>query len=98
MAWLPDADQSGFLVPRFHSGSADCPRFSVVHGSGATQRRAWRAGNSGVAELLFQVTYERPRPLSGTRPFHSIDEAEEHTPSSTRRRVSGCAPRLFTCP
>src|SRR4029077_12703172 len=75
MAWLPDADQSGLPVPRLHPRGTDRPGLGSFPGSGAACRYE---GYTGVAELLFQVTYDGSGPLSRARPLYSIHEAEEY--------------------
>src|SRR5262249_13075165 len=99
MASLPDADQSGFPLPRFDSCSADRAGSGDVHGPGATRRFP---RHSGMAEFLFQVTDDGPGSLSRARPFHSIDEAEEHSALDDGRGTDH-APwagilRLVRCP
>src|SRR6185312_12077381 len=75
MAWLSDADQGQFSLPRLDSGGAARARPRAVHGSCAARGHAWRAG---MAVVLLQGTDDRARALSGARHLHSAHEAEEH--------------------
>src|SRR2546430_12114209 len=78
VARLPDADQGEFSLSGLDPGGAHCPRPGAVPGPGAALRRAPRHRNPGVAQFLFQVADDGARTLSGTRPVHSVHEAEEH--------------------
>src|SRR5580704_9329572 len=75
MAWVSDADQGGFSLPRLDFGGADCAGFGFVFGFGAA---GWTPRDSGMVELLFQVADVRAGTLSGARSVHSIDEIEEY--------------------
>ena len=75
VARLSDADQGGFPLPGLDPGSADCPGFSFVPGSGAARGPA---RHSGMVEFLFQVAHDRPEAVSRTRPLHPTNEAEKH--------------------
>src|SRR5215475_1859077 len=75
MAWLSDADQSGLSLPRLDSSGADRARPGAVPRSGPTCRNAW---NPRVAKFLLQVTHDGTEALSGARPVHPVDEAEEY--------------------
>src|ERR1700691_1611279 len=87
MARLSHANQSRFPLPRFDSRRTHRARSNTVHGSGKTERSAARPRHSGVDQLLFQIPNDRAWPLSRARSIHPIDEAEEHSASSARRRV-----------
>src|ERR1700733_4079161 len=87
MAWLSDADQGRFPVPRFDSGGADRARFSPLPRSGAADFRVTWHRHSRVAEFLFQVADGRAGVVSRTRSVHSIDEVEKHVAALEGRRV-----------
>ena len=60
------------------------PRSGVVSGpctAGRDERRP------GMAFVLLQISANRTRAISRTRPLHSADEAKKHPPPSTRRRT-----------
>src|SRR5437660_10204636 len=78
MARLSDADQGRFSLPRFDSRSTDRPRSGPVDGPGATYFGTERLGHPGVAQLLLQVADDGSGPVSGARPVHPVNEAEEH--------------------
>src|SRR5262245_30030027 len=84
MARLPDADQDRFPVPRFDPRRADRLGPGAIYGPGAARRDA---RDSRVAVVLFQKSDVRAEALPGTRPVHTIDEAEEHAAPPARRRV-----------
>src|SRR5690242_1800979 len=84
MAGLSDADQGGFPVPRFDSGGADRARFGPLPRSGETRGHA---RDSGMAELLLQITDVRAAALSRARFVHSAHEAEEHAALDDGRRT-----------
>src|ERR1700690_3273321 len=75
MAWVSDADQSGFPVPGLDSGGSACFGPGTFPGPGTTR---WDERYPGVAELLLQVADDGSRPLSRTRPIYSVDEAEKY--------------------
>ena len=51
-------------------------------------KRAGMDGDPGVAVVLLQGADARARPLSGARPVHPADEAEEHAAVAARARSS----------
>src|SRR3984885_8327801 len=83
MARLPDADQSGFPLPRFNFGGSDRAGPRAVLRSRATGRHAW---HSGMAQLLFQIANVRERTVPRARSIHSADEVEEHVALDDGRR------------
>ena len=84
--WLgyPDADQSGFPLPGFHPGGADCPGSGAVPGSCAAMRNE---RHSGMAVVLFQEPDVRAGTISGARSVHPADEAEKHPALFEGRRA-----------
>src|SRR5438477_8060534 len=92
MARLPDADQGGLPVPRFDFGCAHRARPGALPRPGEAQLGAVRVGHPGVAQLLLQVADDRARTVSGARPVHPTDEAEEHA-TSPDGRAADYAPR-----
>src|SRR5215470_14539656 len=89
MAWLSHADQSGLPLPRLDSRGADRARPGAVPRSGPTCRNA---RHPGVAKFLLQVTHDGTKALSGARPVHPANEAEEYAAVDDGRR-SDHAPR-----
>src|SRR5271165_2889867 len=87
MARLSDADQSGFPLPRLHSGCTDRARSRSVHGSSPAHARAAPPRNPGMAELLLQIADDGAGAVSGARSVHPVDEAEEHAAALERRRA-----------
>src|SRR5579859_93367 len=83
MARIPDADQSGFPLPRFNPCSTNRARSRAVPGPGATRGHE---GHSRVVELLLQVANDGARALSRARPVHSVHETEEHAALDDGRR------------
>src|SRR5262249_24318433 len=75
MAWVPDADQDRFSLPRLDLGCAAGVGLSPFSRPGAA---CGHEGNPGVAVVLLQESDVRSGALSRTRPLHSTDEAEEH--------------------
>src|SRR5579871_595549 len=87
MARLSDADQSRLSLSRLNPGGAHRARSCVIARSGEALLRSPRPRHSGVAELLFQVSDDRPGTVSRARLVYSADEAEEHTASPEGRRT-----------
>src|SRR4029077_15707681 len=87
MAGLSHADQSRLPVPRLDPGCAHRAGSSAVPRPGTAQYAIAWAGNSGMAELLLQVSHDRSGTLSGARSVHSADEVEEHSPLPEGRRA-----------
>src|SRR6202030_4075187 len=83
MAWLSDADQNQFPVPRFDFGGAARARPRAVYGFGASRRDA---RDTGMAVVLLQGADARAEHLSRARHFHPADEAQEHAALDARRR------------
>ena len=53
--------------------------------SGQAQPGIGWSGRAGMAELLFEVAYDRARALSGARSFYPVHEAEKHVAPSAGR-------------
>src|ERR1700676_3930511 len=87
MARLSDADQGGLPVPRLDSCGADRPRSSALPRPRATHARIAPPRDSGMAELLFQVTDDAAGLVSGARSVHPAHQAEEHAAVSEGRRA-----------
>src|ERR1700732_1554318 len=87
MARLSDADQGGLPVSRLDSRGADRPRSRAVLGSRATHPGVAPPRDSGMAELLFQVTDDAAGLVSGARSVHPAHQAEEHATVSEGRRA-----------
>src|SRR5947209_3184283 len=85
MAWLSDADQSRFPLPRLDPGSANRPRPCPLPRSCTAHTGTAPPRYSGVAELLLQSPDDRTRTLSRARSLHPIDEVEEHAAAPERR-------------
>src|SRR2546429_3965960 len=87
MARLSDADQGGLPVPRLDSRCADRPGPHPLPRPRATHAGAAPPGDSGMAELLLQVTDDSAGLVSGTRSVHPAHQAEEHAAVPEGRRV-----------
>ena len=75
LARLRDAAEDQFPVPRQHPGGAARPRPRAVPRPGAPRRPE---RHPGMAVVLLEEPAARARRLSGARPLHPVDEAEEH--------------------
>ena len=75
MAGPPDAAQGQLPVLRLDTGRATGARRRPVYGPGASRRHV---RHSRVAVLLLQEPAARAVGLSGARPVHTADEAQEH--------------------
>ena len=78
MAGLSDADQGGFSLPRLDPGCSHCAGSCTVSRSCAAHSRAEAPGDSGMAELLLQVSDDGLGVVSGARFVYPVDEAEEY--------------------
>src|ERR1700683_4027615 len=85
MAGLSHADQSRLPVPRLDSRRAHRARSGPAGRSRKTLDSAEGNRNSGVAELLLQVSNDGAGALSRARSLHSVDETEEHAAIFERR-------------
>src|SRR3954451_11912750 len=85
MARLSHADQGRFLVPRLDPCRPDRTRPGSLDGSCTTYFRTEGLGHPGMAQLLLQVSHDRPGALPRARLVHSVDEAEEHAASPKGR-------------
>src|SRR3954463_6356237 len=87
MARLSHADQGRLSLPRFDPRCADRARPGAFPRSCKALLRTEGTRHTGVAQLLFQIADDGSRAVSRARPVHSVDEAEEHTPSLEGRRT-----------
>ena len=75
MARLSDADQGRFPLPRLDPRGAAGARPGALLRPGAALRSL---GDPGVALVLLQEPPVRAGPVSGARPLHPADQAQEH--------------------
>src|ERR1700693_4825765 len=87
MARLSDADQSGLPVPRLDSCGADRPRSRALPRPRTAPPGAAPPRDSGMVELLLQVTDDAAGPVSGARSVHPAHQAQEHVALPEGRRA-----------
>src|ERR1700678_1737007 len=93
MVGLSDADQNQLPLPRLDFSRAAGARYHAVYGPRAARRYARRAG---MALLLFQGADDGPRPLSGARYFHPVDETEKYASLDEGRAIDHASrPRIL---
>src|SRR3984957_2573912 len=88
MARISDADQGGLPVSRFDSCGTHRARSGAVPRPGPENARTSSPGNSGVAQLLLQVSDDGAGAVSGARFVYSAHEAEEHSAALEGRRAN----------
>src|ERR1700687_2803001 len=74
-------------MPRLDSCRADRTRFGALPRPRTTHPGAAPPRDSGMAELLLQVTDDAAGLVSGARSVHPAHQAEEHAAVSEGRRV-----------
>src|SRR6266478_1848106 len=87
MARISDADQGGLPVSRLDSCGADRSRSGAVARPRATHSGAAPPGDSGMAELLLQVSDDAAGSVSGARSVHPAHKAKEHAAVPEGRRA-----------
>src|SRR6266481_5131687 len=87
MARVSDADQGGLPVPRLDSCGADRPRPRALPRPRTAHARITPPWDSGMAELLLQVTDDAAGLVSRSRSVHPTHQAEEHAAVLEGRRA-----------